>query len=528
MSKNGRLVGEVLPEMKSNNIKYDVFISHASEDKDEVVRPLFERLCRRGLKVWLDERELRVGDSLRRRIDHGLACSRYGVVILSPNFFPKEWPWKELNGLVAREDGSGTIILPVWHNVTHAVVQKYSPILADRIAVYTSKGLDFVADELMKVIGQEADSSSDALHEASPSSIPPHPSPEGPVVDPPLRRLEKPFWLFATVVPILAALLIWKYFPPMTHAVGPAPPVRTQRLDQEKCEEAIRGNTPGHKEDGPMSTHVGIAAGPLGGRYWQAGKRIAEIGKYHKAQDASGMNAPIFYARATKGAVDNIELVTSPENAALGLVQYDVLLWLTESSIQSHKDVVNKLRWVRPLYLEEVHVLARRDIKGVENLNGKRIALGSGGQGSRMTATRILDQLQIQFVPLEFDSPEKQICAVIAGKADAMFYVGGKPVPYFQNMQELDPDALQAVHLLPLDPNKLGSYLSVSISESDYRWLDAPPVTTVATPAVLITYAFSDSHRCRQLRYLCRRRVYCRTPACGQIDLLPARFLVSA
>ena len=81
---------------------YDVFISHASEDKEAIARPLYEALKARGLSVWFDEAELTLGDSLRRKIDDGLARCRYGIVILSPRFLEKEWPQRELDGLVAR------------------------------------------------------------------------------------------------------------------------------------------------------------------------------------------------------------------------------------------------------------------------------------------------------------------------------------------------------------------------------------------------------------------------------------------
>ena len=62
---------------------FDVFISHASEDKDDFVRDLANSLQRHGLKVWYDEFTLRVGDSLRRSIENGLKNSSYGVVVLS-------------------------------------------------------------------------------------------------------------------------------------------------------------------------------------------------------------------------------------------------------------------------------------------------------------------------------------------------------------------------------------------------------------------------------------------------------------
>jgi len=66
---------------------WDVFISHAWEDKDAVARPLAILLKKAGLKVWYDETTLTLGDSLRRTIDEGLARSRYGVVIFKSKLF---------------------------------------------------------------------------------------------------------------------------------------------------------------------------------------------------------------------------------------------------------------------------------------------------------------------------------------------------------------------------------------------------------------------------------------------------------
>jgi len=133
-------------------MKYDVFISHASEDKESVARPLALALGNLGLRVWLDEFELTLGDSLRRTIDKGLASSAFGVVVLSPAFFEKEWPNKELDGLVAREDGKNKVILPIWHNLTHADVLRFSPPLADKLAASTSSGVDVVAKKVLAAV----------------------------------------------------------------------------------------------------------------------------------------------------------------------------------------------------------------------------------------------------------------------------------------------------------------------------------------------------------------------------------------
>lgn len=131
---------------------WDVFVSHASEDKEAFVRPLVEALTRAGLKVWFDEQELKVGDSLRRSIDRGLAHSRFGIVIISPSFLAKDWPQRELDGLVAREEDGRKVVLPVWHEITAPEVRQSSPTLADRLAVSSARGAEEVAKELLRVI----------------------------------------------------------------------------------------------------------------------------------------------------------------------------------------------------------------------------------------------------------------------------------------------------------------------------------------------------------------------------------------
>lgn len=132
---------------------YDLFICHASEDKESIVRPLAEALRLENVEVWYDEFTLKLGDSIRRSIDKGLSQSRFGVVILSKAFFEKKWPQYELDGLAEREmKGKDRIILPVWHNITHNEVMAYSPELAGRKAVLSSEGLKKVVSEILAVL----------------------------------------------------------------------------------------------------------------------------------------------------------------------------------------------------------------------------------------------------------------------------------------------------------------------------------------------------------------------------------------
>src|SRR5574341_2283770 len=130
---------------------WDVFICHAGEDKT-FVRKLAQELSRFGIRVWYDEFMLKAGDSLLRTIDDGLRRSTYGIVLISPNFFAKEWPQRELDALLARADQGGKVILPIWHNITYEDVKQHSLILAGIFAIKSARGMKHVVAELLKVI----------------------------------------------------------------------------------------------------------------------------------------------------------------------------------------------------------------------------------------------------------------------------------------------------------------------------------------------------------------------------------------
>lgn len=138
-----------------DEIGYDAFISYASEDKADLVRPLAEALDDLGFAIWYDEFELKVGDSLRGSIDKGLVNSRYGIVVLSKAFFAKKWPQYELNGLTVREIDGRKVILPIWHNVDKQDVLAYSPPLADKVALNTKQmGITEIAHALAEVLAE--------------------------------------------------------------------------------------------------------------------------------------------------------------------------------------------------------------------------------------------------------------------------------------------------------------------------------------------------------------------------------------
>ncbi len=144
-----------VPSLVRNNfdVEYDVFISYASEDKEEVVAPLTAALRAGGLAVWFDDFELKIGDSLRRNIDRGIASSRFGIVVLSKAFFGKGWPNYELDGLVTKAVSGDQVLLPIWHNITKDEVISFSPSLADKLARNTTmQTVEEIAEEILEVV----------------------------------------------------------------------------------------------------------------------------------------------------------------------------------------------------------------------------------------------------------------------------------------------------------------------------------------------------------------------------------------
>lgn len=154
LSEIPSLVRENLPPSTESGLEiHDVFISHASEDKDDFVRPLANALIEQGLNVWYDKMTLKIGDSLRQKIDKGLANSRVGLVILSPSFIKKGWTNYELDGIVTRTVSGEQVLLPIWHNITKQQVVDFSPSLADKVARSTATHtIEEIAEEIANLL----------------------------------------------------------------------------------------------------------------------------------------------------------------------------------------------------------------------------------------------------------------------------------------------------------------------------------------------------------------------------------------
>lgn len=251
---------------------------------------------------------------------------------------------------------------------------------------------------------------------------------------------------------------------------------------------------------------IAIVTGPETGTYFAFGRNLAEV--------SQSVGQPVD-VRGTSGSIENLKLMTkSGENAALGIVQSDVLGFLRRSTNVSSREIAEKLRLVFPFYQEEVHVLARREIASIDQLKGKRVVIGEEGSGNALTAINLFALLGVETEKLVQLPPAEGVLAVLADEADAMVFVGGKPVPLFDNLAGLktadggkNAQLLEEVHFLPLkDERLLKDYEPAELSPQDYPFISAP-VPTVAVTAVLVAYDFStgkNSYHIRRCEELAR------------------------
>lgn len=253
-----------------------------------------------------------------------------------------------------------------------------------------------------------------------------------------------------------------------------------------------------------VAEEIGMVTGSQQGTYFKFGQEIAG------RATAAGLNITV---KESEGSLDNINRMLSKENAAFAIVQSDILSYLKRSSDPELQAVAKRLRLIFPLYNEEVHLFARKNIKQFQDLQGKRVVLGKEKSGNWLTGTNLLTITGIKPAQILDLSPPDAVTAVLKGDADAMVYVGGKPVTLFSNLANLKSDPqlaalLDQVHFIPLNDQRLVQDYSVSsIASVDYNWFPGQ-IPTVAVKAALVSFDFSSAKnpyfkkRCEQLATL--------------------------
>ena len=246
----------------------------------------------------------------------------------------------------------------------------------------------------------------------------------------------------------------------------------------------------------------GMVTGSKTGTYIRFGKEIAQV-----AQRAGSD----ILVKDSEGSLANIKRIRSRENAAIGIVQSDVLGYLKDRP--ESKIFAKQLRLIFPFYNEEVHLFASKEIESFKDLQDKNVVIGARGSGNWLTTMNMLRIMGIKPGKSLSLKPPDAVHAVLTGGADAMIYVAGKPVKLFKKLErdKINPKylpLLDKVHFVSLNhPDLLREYAASAISFNDYSWFDNK-IPTIAVKAVLVSYDFSSRHtpyfdlRCEQLSQL--------------------------
>jgi len=249
---------------------------------------------------------------------------------------------------------------------------------------------------------------------------------------------------------------------------------------------------------------LGIVTGPETGTYYAVGRDLAQVG------NKAGVTVDV---KSSEGSIDNIKRINSTENASLGIVQSDVLGFLSRSKNPDSVKMASNLRMIFPLYNEEVHILARKNIKSFSDLQGKKVAVGEEGSGNMLTAVNLFSMMNVAPGETVKIAPAQGVVAVLKGDLDAVVFVAGKPVRLFKNLEDLNlPEnqkyaaMLSEVHFLPLDsPKMLEEYKPAQITHADYNFV-TDTVSTIAVQAVFVSYDFTQGPkpRCEKLAALAK------------------------
>ena len=224
---------------------------------------------------------------------------------------------------------------------------------------------------------------------------------------------------------------------------------------------------------------MGIVTGGTKGTYIQIGYDISNLLKKHAIQ---------LKVHPSDGSLDNIADVYERKDVQLGIVQSDILAFIRSSQKNSLKKITEKTRMVFPLYNEEMHLLASPSITSFADLTGKKVAIGSEGSGTALTASLLFELTGVSPAETKYADGKKALMLLRSEVIDAMFYISGYPVTLFSKIYT------DKLHLVPIRDQRIGKlYVPSVIPEKTYRW-QKEAVDTFAVKAVLMTYGYDTEH----------------------------------
>jgi len=231
---------------------------------------------------------------------------------------------------------------------------------------------------------------------------------------------------------------------------------------------------------------LGLITGDLKSTAHQVGMDLKALLKRHN------IHLAVFNSR---GPVENIYAVYQRPGNHLGMVQSDVLGFVAKVKTDHRLQLIaDKIKWVYPLYDQEIHILAGAKILSFGDLAGKRVAIGHAEGGAYLTSRLLFEISGVSPAALLTIGNSRALDELKAGNIDAIVIVDGTPVERLA----LDVSANDGLHLLPVVYEEIRAfYPATTIPAGTYPW-QTTDVPTVAVKSVLVAYDFRN-HHCRTI-----------------------------
>ncbi|MBX9775447.1 MAG: C4-dicarboxylate ABC transporter [Xanthobacteraceae bacterium] len=239
---------------------------------------------------------------------------------------------------------------------------------------------------------------------------------------------------------------------------------------------------------------LGIAGGQLSGTYMTFANELAEV-----LDDGDNLRVlPI----VSYGAASNLDDLLYLRGVDVAVTQSDVFEYFQTQ--RKTAGLQNRVHYIIRLPVSEVHIMAKRNIRSLEDLRGKKVNFGPAGSGSSLTGPIIFQRAGVKVEQTQFDNPVA-LQKLRSGEIDALIRMVSKPIDFFAKIPAKDD-----FHLVPIPFDKKFSdyYTLAEFTKAEYPTLisEGDTTTGLGVPAVLAVYNWPlQSDRARRVKRLVER-----------------------
>lgn len=227
---------------------------------------------------------------------------------------------------------------------------------------------------------------------------------------------------------------------------------------------------------------VGIAGGQLSGSYMTFADELGQV-----LDDGDNLRV---IPMVTYGAASNMDDLLYLRGVDIAVTQSDVFEYFRTQRKTPNLD--SRVNYIIRLPVSELHILARKEIRTLEDLRGKKVSFGPQGAGSSLTGSIVFQRIGIKVEQLFLDNPSA-MQKLASGEISALMRQIGKPIDVFAKIPKDSP-----YHLLPIPFSKIFAdyYTLGEFTSKDYPGLvpEGTSVDTLAVPAVLAVFNWPKGH----------------------------------